>query len=379
MPYVDGKKKRRRMKKLRLDEISWVDRPAQEPARMAIMKRDSVQKRLILTTEMSGHAHMIVGTQGSSEGMSELRAGQTSMVHGHVHDWVVDDVGNIRIGDADGHSHGIGILIEKVGDGDLEEEKLAGLLRGVDNLGEGMDDSSMTKQNTPEGDAEKGIPQEQFEAMQKRAERAEAVAKLSTDERTYFDGLDTGDQDKFLAKSDKEREAIVKNAQDENSVVYTAEDGTEFRKSDDTRLVQMAKDRDADRAELRKQREQAETAQFEKRATEELGHLKGETSDKAVLLKSVEGIEDEEQRGRILEILKSQDAGIGKAMTRVGHKGSGSEGDSAEAKIAAMAKKRAAEKGISEEKAYMEVLESSEGQELHKAHYGEYVAKNARN
>jgi hypothetical protein len=120
MSSKDETKKRRRVKKFRLDEISLVDRPAHAPARIAIMKREadtpvveSIQKKLAMTSLAAGHAHAVVMVRAAPDGLAELRAGQTSFVDGHAHDWVMDDAGNIIFADSEGHSHGLSILITK--------------------------------------------------------------------------------------------------------------------------------------------------------------------------------------------------------------------------------------------------------------------------
>lgn len=377
---TSGKKpKRRRMKKLRLDEIAWVDHPAQEPARMAILKREDPQLRKFLdefqnprmTTAADGHQHLLDDDPSKKAGMTTHEKSEGEEF-GHDHSWVRMDDGSIQITMSEGHGHELMGADEDLNKAAGEGSPADSTSKGIDTGGDDRDDSNMTKQNDPAPEPKDGVSQEQFEAMEKRAERAESVATLPQDQRSHFDGLDQEGQDQFLAKSSQERESIMKNLADANPVVYTAEDGTEFRKNDDQRLVQMAKDRDQDRAELTKERERRENAEFEKRASTELKHLRGSDEDKAALLKAVESL-PEEQREKVSEILKSQDAGISKALTTMGVKGNDPEGSSPEDRLDAMAKKRASEKSISFEKAYREVLESDEGQSIQNEQYEVYA------
>ncbi len=80
--------KRRKMLAFKIDEISGVDNPAQEGARVAIMKRDDgptdptprkVQKRIasLLTSEQDGHQH---GIEFSSVGSAWVSSALTSFL-----------------------------------------------------------------------------------------------------------------------------------------------------------------------------------------------------------------------------------------------------------------------------------------------------------
>jgi len=387
MTRYDNSTRRRRLKKLRLTEISLVDQPAHGPARVAITKRKAdtpgveapTQKqlgsRMAVTTPADGHAHTVMLVHGNSEGMQELRSGQTSFADGHVHDWVMDDAGNIVITDVNGHTHGIGVLVTKA-DVDMGEDELAeGVLAalGAENpdagttaeeFGTSSEDHTMTQKNDQAAnDKTPAVTQDQLDAAQKRAERAEQIVKLTPDQRAHFDGLPEGEQDEFLSASDKD--AIVKNANDANKVVYVDLDGNEFRKSDDKRMIDAAKR--ADKAEKRAAAQElaAKRATFEKRANEELSHLPGETSAKAALLEAVEGIKDESLRDDALEILKSKDAGLSKAFTAVGTQDS-TDGDGRDPNevIEGIAKSiREKSPDLSPEQAYVAALDTPEGRE----------------
>ena len=121
------KKKRRRMIKFIINEISMVDNPAQEGALMTIMKRaddplevlvaeafeeyqpkgrpdiektDSVP---LLTSTEDGHTHLIWfwGDKGGQTGFAQSE-GEEQV---HDHPWVIGTDGLIEIGENDGHSH----------------------------------------------------------------------------------------------------------------------------------------------------------------------------------------------------------------------------------------------------------------------------------
>jgi len=113
-----GKKRRRIMRKLKISEISMVDRAAQKPATMRIMKRetdidleDHIAKFLgdmILTTSAAGHAHGITVQDldfVNNMRMNVASGGQTSRQDDHSHPWIMTPEGQIIIGAENGHSH----------------------------------------------------------------------------------------------------------------------------------------------------------------------------------------------------------------------------------------------------------------------------------
>lgn len=373
--------KRRRVKKFRLDETSLVDSPAHRPARIAIMKRtadtvgvETFQKnRLAMTTLTAGHSHSIVLIRASSEGMSELRAGQTSFAGNSVHDWIMDDAGNIIISDADGHSHGISSLVkadDSVSDETLTESLLAALASDetqasdtADSLGNSGD--TMSK-NEPTPEKTPAVTKEELAKVEQRAERAELIVKLSPPQRAHYETLDTAGQGEFLKLDNKDE--ILKNLADADPVVYTSRDGDKFLKSDDERLTKAAQR--ADRAEERVEKSEAlaKRSNFEKRAGDELKHLTGESSVKADLLEAVESL-PVEKREAVTAILLSKDAGMAKAFETIGTSNDG-EGDGADPEllIKAMAKElreKNPELYPTPEQAYVAALDTPEGQKLH--------------
>jgi len=367
---ANDKPKRRIMSKFRLDEISIVDNPAQAPARIAILKRaEPLQKnRRALTTMTAGHAHSLI----LMDGRADIKAGTTSYVEGendrgHAHDWVMDDAGNIIIAEAMGHTHGVNVLVKADGTREIEttteevpassaDQVQAGITQPAESVGKSEDNEMSDQDKSAEQKAE-------LEKAQKRAERAEAIIKLTPEQRTHFDTLKGDEADAFLAKSSEEKDAVLKNLRDADPVVYKSADGVEFRKSDDARLVQMAKDRDNDRAELARERAVAKKADLEKRAGDVFKGLTGDIVAKAALLGAVESIEDEGVRTQVTEMLKAKDAGMQKAFQRQGTSES-PDTDGAltpDQEIDALAKQHAKDKGVTIEKAYADVLSTPEG------------------
>lgn len=212
---------------------------------------------------------------------------------------------------------------------------------------------------------------------QARAERAEKLAELSDAERTHYKTLAEKAQDEFLAKSADERKAIVNDvlvkAKEADPVVYkSSTTGAEYRKSDDPRLIDMAKRDDEREADLKKMREEAANTAFEKRASTEFAKFKGELSVKTALMKAVAGIKDDNTRKGVEEMLKSAHGAVQLTLKEVGSAKddytSDDEPDSkkaAEAKLDQLAKARAADKNEPYVKAYQAVLNTDEGKALY--------------
>jgi hypothetical protein len=358
---------RRVMKEFSLSEISLVDSPAQAPARVAILKRngeDDAQKRMAITTMTAGHAHSILTSNHLG---GENRMGQTSYVDGHAHDWVMDEAGAIFIADAMGHNHGIAVLTKS---NDGAPATVGGIQpAGVDDAAKsGAENTSMTPEQLAALQKAADEGKAKIAELEKANARSQSILKLAPEQRAHFDTLKAEDQDAFLASTPEQREQVVKNLRDANPVIFTALDGTEYRKSDDARLVKMARDRDEDRKALLREQSIRKQAELEKRAGEELANLGGEITTKAALLGAVDSIQDQAVRAKVLEVLKQQDAGLGKAFTRVGTSAAPNVEKKAGERLDDLAKAYSVANKCALDKAYDAVVQTPEGRELYEAH-----------
>jgi hypothetical protein len=214
--------------------------------------------------------------------------------------------------------------------------------------------------------------------LEKRLVAATALAAMTDVEKAFMASLDETGQEAFLKADAESRKRDLSQAEElakaQDPVVFTAKDGTEFRKSDDVRLVQMAKDRDHDREIAKAERETREGLEFEKRAETEFAALPGENVAKVALLRVVSTIEKAEDRDAVLAILKAQNAEMAKALTRIGTTVA-AEGDS-EKELNKMATELAEKKGVSFEKAFSDVLDTEVGRKLYAEHEAERMARN---
>lgn len=361
------KDKLRVMKDLDLREISLVDQPMQDPARVAILKRSDdtdVHKRIAVTSMTAGHAHSVLTANYQG---GENRIGQTSYVEGHVHDWIMDEAGNIFIADAAGHSHGIAVLTKNQ--------------PGAPAAGEDNNPAGTTKA-APSGAEIDNMTPEQMAALQKAADegkakiaelikandRSQSILALTAEQRAHFDALKGAEQDQFLALTAEQRDGVVKNLRDANPVVFKSNDGTEYRKNDDARLIKMARENDQRAVELAREQSIRKQADLEKRAEVEFKALGGDVTVKAALLGAVEGITDATTRDKVLEALKAHDAGLGAAFTRVGTSTPANVNKRAGERLDELATSYAATNKCDLGKAYEAVIRTPEGRVLYAEH-----------
>lgn len=344
-------KKRNIMRAFKIAEISGVDVPAQEGARVAILKRapgqsgDPVNKAAALTTSVEGHSHIM---HVSYDGM-DYNSGQTSWDNDHSHPWVRTPDGMIVIGEAKGHTHEVAVV----------GKSAAKQPAGVPGADDGAKEPEMTKT---------------VEDLQKQLDRANAMAELTDAQKTHMKSLDQAGQDAFLAKTAAERqaevEAVAKNAADADPVVYKTMDGLELRKSAGEALIAMAKSNDALRKQNDELAKKAADADLRKRAETDLANLPGDVEVRMALLKSVDGIADETQRTAALNALKAQSAALKPAFETKGHSGAPAVGSEDE-QLDTMAKKYQADHpGTSYAKAMDAVLATEAGAAL----YGKSVS-----
>lgn len=173
----------------------------------------------------------------------------------------------------------------------------------------------------------------QLEAVQKQitelaakndaadAERAELTAKagMSDAEKAYMGTLDGKAKMDFMQATPEDRKKMMAKAADADPVVYKSEStGEEFRKSDDPRLVKMARQADEDRALAKSEREKRELAEVTKRADELLKSYAGEAADKVTVMSAVAKM-DEKARTLLEKMLETGGKAIAAAFEKIGH------------------------------------------------------------
>lgn len=205
--------------------------------------------------------------------------------------------------------------------------------------------------------------------------KAEAIARMSDAEKAAMADMDDEAKAKFIAAKPEDREKEVAKRAEANPVIYKSKTtGAEYRKSDDARLIDLAKRDDEREAELAKMRSDALDETFAKRATTELARFPGELTVKTALVKAVAGIKDDAVRKGVEEMLKSTHGKLSVMLKEVGTgkdniSGDDVDGDmkkAAETSLDKMARDHMAKNaGVSFAKAYDYVLSTPEGQKLY--------------
>jgi hypothetical protein len=155
------------------------------------------------------------------------------------------------------------------------------------------------------------LTEEQIKSLQLSLDRANKVIELNDTEKAYFQRLGESEGDRFLAKSSADRGKMFE-------VVYTAKNGTVFTAADDKRLVEMAKQGDADKEGFAVALAAEKAKGLLSRTEATLSHLSGPIEARVALLTAVESIENAEYRTAALAALSEQDAKASKAFVRQG-------------------------------------------------------------
>ena len=382
-----GELKRSVFKEMRLNEVSAVDKPAQPGATMSIMKRaadvlkgknpfaskdedeameaedegegkkkkkpgkkkNPFGKRAGMTAPDADHQHLLTDEVGP-----DMRATSGETMHAvtkdgnfHSHPWIRNEDGTITIGKAHGHSHDVTemVSVDKQASADVPDVTDASNLSGVpaDSVGTVSKEAPMSQQND-QTDQTLAVAK-QLEEANARVARAEAVAELSDAQRGIFKSLDAEGQDAFLALTPDAREGEVTKSLD----------GVEYRKSDDPRLLALAKSAASEKALRIAGEVTAKAADLRKRA--EALHLPGTVEVRMSILKGIDSLPADEQ-GPALESLAAQDAGMAKAFESRGTSAVPSSGN----ELNDIAKSiRTADPSLSVEQAMAKALDTPEG------------------
>lgn len=225
------------------------------------------------------------------------------------------------------------------------------------------DTTKATGESNPFAEEMKAM-QERMAKMEQELSRQRKMYGMNDKQKAHFEQLEGAAAEAFIEAAPEKRAEIVEAAKAADAVIYKSADGIEYRKSDDPRLVALAKQADERERELAKAREERASEVYKARAKEELSHLPGEAADQIALLKAIDGIGDEEVRARVLEMIKANDADLAKSFDRAGRNGQAPTASDPEEKLDALAKRFQQEHKVGYFEAYKSVLNTPEGQRL---------------
>lgn len=334
---------RRRRKKLgkgTFDGVLYAESIAKH-AHSDQIKKDFDSTPVVMTGSIDGHSHLV---------WLNARAGTTTWQKsegeegGHDHPWMLmlDDAGGftLEIGDSEGHTHTV----------DARAVNAAFASAALSKEEKTMPEPKKTEKSA-----------EEVTEIETNLTLSRLFSGLNDAERAYFVDLGTTEKAAFIVGSHDDRATEIEKAVDATDVVYTDRDGLKYTKSDDARLIALAKrgDKDAKRAEASETK--LADADLSKRAETVLKHYPGKPAVHVSLLRAVDKIEDEAERTGVMEALTAGDKAIAVGFSELGSGGGENpEGGDAEAKLNAAAKRISEEKGISFAKAYRDFSTNTE-------------------
>jgi hypothetical protein len=319
-----------------------------------------VVKATLYTTEVDGHAHSIECCEDGSFYLSWATAAGADNGHTHA---IVFEGGKLVILADSGHSHELA-----EGQPGVAVVPADALVIVAARAPKKTDASKSTPPIAPRSVnpqvKETAVDKDQIIAdLTKRLERSDKIAKMSGAHKAHYDTLTGDDAEAFLAKSNADRETVVKAARDadaaKNEVVYTSLAGEVFTKRDDARLVASVKRGD----ELEKAREAESIA---KQAKETIGNLAGSDAVHQLIVRSlVKSGAPQTDIDAALTAMKGW-----ASESRVGKRAPGSGGEEIvdtgpQAELDKLVAKHAADHKVDERTARLAVVKTAEGRALY--------------
>lgn len=298
------KKTRRRYTQLTVKEVSGVDVPAQEGAKVAITKRApmavivDVSKKCTLTSAESGHAHLVYNLEleaGQTDG-AYLTVGEYGGQGYHSHPWLQNADGTYTIAMALGHTHEMltaANISDAESDVDDADPATAALKRAsaADPKKPPAAAPAVVVPVTTTTTEKKQEPIMMTPEEQAAFDRAMALATMTDAQKRHHARLLEGEQVAFRKMSPEERQAAV----DADKVVFVAKfghlKGREFRASDErlnSDMVAMARGLDEQAEKAITAEKAAKRVTLEKRATIELAHFGGTLDERVELLEVID-------------------------------------------------------------------------------------------
>lgn len=365
---------KRIMRSFKMTEISGVDNPAQAHARMTIMKRaelDPYWKR-DFTQDQRDHAASTGAAlpdgsfpiQNTSDLKNAIhavgRASDPAKAKAHIisrakslgaTDLLPDNWVGKSGGDAD-HT--------KESDMADTEKQVAELTKQIGELKTQLDAANEAVAKS------KDVPA-RLEELTKQLEMLKAAAKKKPKSGDNSDAEDAADGGSDEAAEKKFNDAVAAEVTKQVAEAIAKRD--EILKTDETievdgKVVRKSQSKDPEMWAVMKgmyEREQLNT--FTKRAETEIGHLPGETTLKAKVLREVSKIADKDVREAATAMLKSGNAGILANMKAIGKDGSAEGG--AQEKLQKRAEVWATDNKVEKSLAIAKFLETPEGQQLY--------------
>ncbi len=307
---------------------------------------------VVMTSSIDGHAHLL-----HLEGRAGTSTWQKSEgeENGHDHPFMltVDEAGgfSVEIGDSEGHSHAV-------------DSAALNAAFAAAALGKTQPEDDMPEKTDKTA--------EEIQALEESLALTRLFVGFNDAARTHFENLDEVGKRVFATKGEIERTVEIAKSL-ETDVVYKDSAGAVYRKSDDPRLIELAKRADEDRKVAKADREALEQERLEKRAADELAGLPGTATEKAAALRALEAIPNQAHREAALKAIKAGGAAISAGFDTLGttevqsQLGLDVESDDPNAQLEVLAREHAKTNKVSLGKAYREVTKTDAGRKLYAA------------
>lgn len=302
---------------------------------------------VVMTSSEDGHAHLLhlSGRAGSTTwGKSE---GEDS---GHDHPFMLtlDQAGgfSVEVGDSEGHSH----VVDTVA------------------LNAAFAAAALSKLQPEDHMPTKTQKTDEHKATEDQLALARLFMGLNDSERLHLEGLDDLGKAAFVKLDTGGRTTAIAKAAEADEIVFTDSLGQDYRKSDDPRLVALAKSAQEERVAAQKAREDLDQERLEKTASEELESLPGTPAQKAAVWKALQAI-PKEHREAAVKAVQAGNMAIAKGFASLGTGAVNDEleleSNDAAGQLEAMAQKHAADNKVPLHKAYSEVTKTEDGRALY--------------
>jgi hypothetical protein len=206
--------------------------------------------------------------------------------------------------------------------------------------------------------------------LEKRNARLEKLSTLTDAQRNHLGTLRGVDADAFIGKSVSERNVVLADIAKADEVVYTSPvDGSVYRKSDDRRLIEMAKRNDETTAALAAAEIAKRDAEFAKRGDEVLTHfakgLKGNLRARLMKAVNTEFADPAEYEEAITALKGMNFAAVSMTKSTGVNPNTDPRSETPSSQFAALTKRLMTEKGLSEAAATVAALETAEGAQIY--------------
>ena len=365
----------RRLRRIRLHEVSLVDRPANPGAKIVLAKSQSRVPGLVAEVMLKAARSFkdILEEQEAREAAWEVErqlwpmfdALSESLGSIMADSEITDKVDRIR----ETTTQFLDACRERFPKVEDELEKV--LLRCIrDERRDSMTDAE--KKQLEELQKQVESLTTKLEKSQTALEASQREASLSADERAHADTLDDEARAEFVAKSEKDRRKVLDALKDDESLEVAGQKIYKSAVGDAMFAVMKAQQAEIEESRAATAATQSELRmeKFAKKADAEIANLPGERDDRAAALEAIDGLK-EEVRKTIHEMLRAGDEAMKKALEKPerGHTGQTGEDvvkgelpgtTDAEAALEQKAKDiQAADQNLTFAKAYQRAIEEN--------------------